>query len=188
MKVTRGQAVENRARVVEVAGELFRTHGIDGVGVAGLMHQAGLTHGGFYKSFGSKDDLVVEACTRALNKSAESWAKLAETSERPLRDLTARYLSARHRDHPEAGCPFSTLAIDAARREGPLRSAFTNGLRPLVDILSRLVPGRSRAAQREKALATMAGLVGAIVLARVVDDPDLSDEILAAAKNRLEAP
>lgn len=181
MKVSRAQAIENRERVVAVAAALFRQHGLDGIGVADLMQQAGLTHGGFYKNFDSKDDLAAEACSRALVRSAERWTALADGVDRPLDALVARYLSAAHRDDPGGGCLYASLAPDAARRDGRLRRVFTDGLRPLVESLARMVPGRSAARKRERALATMAGLVGAVVLARVVDDPEFSDEILAAA-------
>lgn len=188
MKVSRTQASENRARVVAVAGELFRKHGIDGVGVADLMRQAGLTHGGFYKSFESKENLAIEACRQAMARSLVAWDGIAARSDHPLRELTAHYLSRAHRDRPGGGCLFPTLAPDVARRGGGLRSAFTEGLRPFLDLLARLTPGRTRAARREKALATMSAMVGAMVLARMVDDPELSDEILAAAAKAFGPP
>jgi TetR/AcrR family transcriptional repressor of nem operon len=182
VRVTRAQAAANRDRIIAGASRLFREKGIAGVAVADLMEEAGLTHGGFYGHFASKDDLAAEACRRTLGRSAEKWRALADGARaKPLAAIVANYLSARHRDNPGGGCSFATLAVDVARQDGPIRRAFTDGLRALFDVLSAYVPGRTAAARRKKALATMSGLVGAMVLARVVDDPALSDEILAAA-------
>ncbi len=151
MKVTRQQVAKNRHRIVEVAGKLFREKGFDGVSVADIMKSAGLTHGAFYGHFASKDDL------------ASAYA-------RPL-----------HRDDLGGGCFLAALGADAVRQRGAVRRAFTEGIRSTVAMLSMIAPGGSNAAQREKAIATLAGLVGAVTLARAADDPTLSDEILDAA-------
>jgi TetR/AcrR family transcriptional repressor of nem operon len=180
MKVSREQAAENRARVIEVAGRLFRERGFDGIGVADIMRGAGLTHGGFYGQFASKDDLAVQACTQTLDRSVARWARLAAGDD-PLAAIVTSYLSQRHRDAPCNGCALSALSADAVRQPGAVRSVFTQALQSFVGVLSKLVPGTSRAARRRKALATMAGLVGAVVLSRAVNDADLSDEILTAA-------
>lgn len=188
MRVSKQQAAENRRRIVETAGALFRERGFNGIGVADLMKEAGLTHGGFYGHFGSKDDLAAEAFTRAMAASMERWEALVkEAPGEGLALVAGRYLSAAHRDNPAAGCAIAALGVDAGRQQGPVRRAFTDGIRPLIDLLARLVPGRSKAAQREKALATLSGLVGAVILARAVDDPALSDEILAAARTAFGA-
>jgi TetR/AcrR family transcriptional regulator, transcriptional repressor for nem operon len=182
MRVTKEQAAENRGRIIDVASMLFRRKGFDGIGVADLMKSAGLTHGGFYGHFASKDDLAAKAYSHAIAATADRWSALAD--DRPadaLRAIAASYLSARHRDNPGAGCPMVALGSDVARGDSSLRRAFTEGLRPLIDVLTQIAPGRSKASQREKALATMAGLVGAVILARAVDDPALSEEILGAA-------
>jgi len=190
MRVSKEQAAENRRRIVEVAGTMFRERGFNGIGVADLMKEAGLTHGGFYGHFGSKDDLAAEACTLALAKAAERWGMAADEAggpDDPLAAIAGFYLSAAHRDAPASGCPIAALGVDAARQDGPVRRAFTDGLRPFVEVLGRLVPGRSWAARRETALATLSAMVGAVILARAVDDPALSDDILAAAKARITA-
>jgi len=179
MKVSREQAAENRARVLEVAGRLFREKGFDGIAVADIMQGAGLTHGGFYHQFASKNDLAAQACAQVLGEAAARWKKLGETDD-PLGTLVGSYLSARHRDGPGKGCAIPSLAAEAVRQPTPVRAAFTKGLRDFLDILATFVPGRSAAARREKALATMSGMVGAMVLARAVNDADLSKEILVA--------
>ena len=180
MKVSREQAAENRARVIEVAGRLFREKGFDGVGVADIMRGAGLTHGGFYGQFASKDDLAAQACAQTLDRSVARWRRLA-TGEDPLAAIVASYLAPNHRNAPGTGCALSALSADAVRRPDAVRSVFTQALQSFAGILTRVAPGASRAARRRKALATMAGLVGAVILSRAVNDADLSDEILKAA-------
>jgi TetR/AcrR family transcriptional repressor of nem operon len=180
MRVTREQAAANREKVLHAAGTLFRQHGFDGIGVADIMKRAGLTHGGFYGQFPSKDDLAAEACARVLGK--EGWVeRLTGTPKPPLGALIRAYLSAHHRDDPGHGCLMAAVGSDVVRQPRAVRRAFTDGLRARVDALLTVVRGRSAAAQREKALATMAGLVGALMLSRAVDDPAFSDEILEAA-------
>jgi len=180
MRVTREQAAAHREKIVDVAGTLFRERGFDGIGVADIMKKAGLTHGGFYGHFASKDDLAAEACARVLGR--EGWAEqLAGTPHPSFGALVRGYLSPRRRDDPGHGCLFAALGSDTVRQPRSVRRAFTEGLRARVDVLWRLLPGRSAAARREKALATWAGLVGAMILARAVDDSQLSDEILEAA-------
>lgn len=190
MRVSKEQAAENRRRIVEVAGALFRERGFTGIGVADLMKEAGLTHGGFYGHFASKDDLAAEACALALSKAAERWGTFADEAggpDAPLAAIADFYLSAAHRDAPASGCPIAALGVDAARQDGPVRRVFTEGLRPFIEVLGRLVPGRSKAARRETALATLSAMVGAVILARAVDDAALSDDILAAVKARITA-
>lgn len=186
MRVSREQAAENRDRIVETAGRLFRERGFDGIGVADLMKAAGLTHGGFYGHFGSKEDLAAQACARALAETAEGWEVLAGKGKAEALDtLVARYLSAAHRDNPGKGCAFVALGADASRHGGAVRRTFRDGLETMLGALARLVPGRSEAARRRRAIATMAGMVGAQVLARSVGDEALSDEILEAVRAEL---
>jgi TetR/AcrR family transcriptional regulator, transcriptional repressor for nem operon len=181
MKVTREQAEKNRARVLEVAGRLFREKGFDGIGVADLMKGAGLTHGGFYASFKSKEDLVAESCEHSLAELVEGWSKVASGANGdPLTAVVAGYLSTSHRDDPGNGCVLAALGADVARKSPAVRHVVTEGLQPFIELLTRTVPGRSRVARRKRALAIYASLVGAMVLARAVDDPALSKEILQA--------
>ena len=179
MKVSREQAAANRARVLEVAGRLFRQKGFDGIAVAEIMKGAGLTHGGFYHQFGSKDALAAEACAQVLAEAAAHWRKLGEGPD-PLGTLVTSYLSERHRDGAGRGCAIPSLAPEAVRQPAAIRAAFTKGLEDFIDILATFVPGHSAAARRAKALATMSGMVGAMVLARAVNDPAFSTEILQA--------
>jgi TetR/AcrR family transcriptional regulator, transcriptional repressor for nem operon len=181
MKVSRAQAAENRERILDVATRLFRERGIDGIGVADLMQAAGLTHGGFYGHFESKEDLVAQACARAVSRMRQNWTNVVNQSAGdPLEALAATYLTPKHRDGAGRGCPMAALGPEIARQGPTVRRAFTDELRPFLDYLSRVVQGSSNNLRRQKALAAYAGLVGALVVSRAVDDPDLSNEILSA--------
>lgn len=179
MKVSRAEAAQNRERIIEVAAKLFREHGYDGIGVADLMKSAGLTHGGFYGNFASKEDLMVQASARALGASVEALQQVAESGGgNALSAVASAYLSPAHRDRPGEGCTLAALGADAARHGAPLRGAFTQGVRSMVDMLARLLKGKSERAKRERALAIYASMIGALVLARAVDDAELSEQVL----------
>jgi TetR/AcrR family transcriptional repressor of nem operon len=181
MKVTREQAKKNRARVLDVAGRLFRQKGLDGIGVDDLMKNAGLTHGGFYANFKSKEDLMARSCEHSLAELVADWSKVVgRASGDPLNAVVAGYLSTSHRDDPGHGCVLAALGADLARKSPAVRHGVTEGMRSFIELLTRIVPGRSRVARRKRALAIYASLVGAVVLARAVDDPALSKEILRA--------
>jgi TetR/AcrR family transcriptional regulator, transcriptional repressor for nem operon len=188
MRVSREQAAANRERIIDAAAALFRARGFTGIGVADIMKAAELTHGGFYGHFASKDDLVAEASRRTMARSAAKWTRVvADAPGHPYAALLQHYLTPHHRDHPGRGCGFAALSNDAARSGKAVRNAFAEGLEPLIEILARSVPGRTKAIRRRKAVAAMAGLVGALSLARAVGDAALSDEIIAAAKHELLA-
>jgi TetR/AcrR family transcriptional repressor of nem operon len=189
MRVSREKFAESRERILDAAATLFREKGFDGIGLADIMKGAGLTHGGFYGHFGSKDDLEAQAIGVALASAAADWGRLFEgAATRPLTALLAEYFSPRHRDEPGKGCPLAALGADVARRGERVRSEFTAGLKPILELLSKAVSGRSKAERRRKAIATMAEMIGALILARAVDDPALSDEILAATLLNLSEP
>jgi len=179
MKVSRAEAAQNRERIIEVAAKLFRERGFDGIGVVELMKSAGLTHGGFYGNFASKEDLMAQACARALGGSLDAIRQLAERDgENALSAVASAYLSPAHRDRPGEGCVLAALGAEAARHGSPVRSTFTRGVRSALDMLTRLVPGKSERAKREKVLVIYASMVGALVLARAVDDAELSEDVL----------
>ena len=188
MRVTREKAAANRERIINAATGLFRARGFDGVGVADIMKAADLTHGGFYGHFASKDDLVAQASERMTARAARNWRRVvAEAPAEPFAALLEHYLTPRHRDDPGHGCAFAALGNDAARSGKTVRKAFAEGLEPLIAILMEAIPGRSKAARRRQAVATMAALVGALTLSRAVEGLPLSDEILEAVKHELSA-
>lgn len=187
MKVSREQAALNRERIVEVAGKLFRERGYDGIGVADLMKGAGLTHGGFYGHFASKEDLLAEATARGLEAAVERWRRTAEKSpETALSKIGRSYLSKTHVEQPALGCSITALGADVARLGPAARHAVTCGARGQIGVLEQLMPGDDAATRRQQALVTYAGMIGAVVLARAVDDPALSAEVLQAMTATLE--
>jgi TetR/AcrR family transcriptional repressor of nem operon len=178
------QTAETRARIMDLAGKLFRARGFDGVGVADLMRSAGLTHGAFYTHFESKDALAAYVSEQVLVQKTSAWSEIAEAggSVAGFEAFIATYLSASHRDDSGNGCLISALGGDVARHGSSVRRAFTAGLRPMIDFLARYSAGRFAAVRRERALVTLATLVGTIMLARAVDDTELSEEVLHAAR------
>jgi TetR/AcrR family transcriptional repressor of nem operon len=181
MRVSKEQAAENRERILKAASRLMRERGISSVGVDALAEAAGMTHGSLYSHFGSKERLVEEAVAYAIAvKGREVPDDFA------LSDYVSEYLSAAHRDEPGSGCPFAALCCEMPHQSKGVRERFTAGVRGMVGLLSSRMHPRLKQRQREeKALATVAALVGAVVLARALNDPKLSDDILRATKNRL---
>ena len=184
MRVSKEQAAGNRARILTATARMIRESGIGGVGVDALTKAAGLTHGSLYSQFGSKDRLVAEALMLVMEVSGEKTRKeLAEGGT--LATLIARYLSPTHRDAPGGGCAIAAIGPEAARQGAGIRAAFTQGIRGFADRVTALMPRGHRQSPEDAALATVAALVGALILARAVDDPALSDRILAATAGSL---
>ena len=182
MKVSREKARENRRNVVEASSRLFRRKGFDGVGINALTQAAGLTHGGFYKQFKSKDDLIAQATRAALVQSRERWSALkGEEGRASLEDVLRRYLSEAHRDALDEGCALAALGPDAARHSPELREVMQQGVEEFLSVLQASAATEDPQAARDQALATLATMVGALVLSRAVEDADLSKEILDAA-------
>lgn len=174
MKVSREQMAENRQRILEVAGRLFREKGFEAVSVAEVMKAAGLTHGGFYGHFASKDDLIAQTLCSTIG--ARKGAK------RDLRAFMDEYLSPRHRDNRAEGCVIAGLAADTLRQVPEARSAIADGVQAQIDWMSKQLPDLDEASRRRKAIASWAAMVGATILARTTTDPVLSDEILRATR------
>jgi TetR/AcrR family transcriptional repressor of nem operon len=179
MRKSREAAAETRKRIVRAAARKFREQGIVATGLADLMKAAGLTHGGFYKHFASKDQLVAEATAAALDTLLEEMA-----AHPTINAAVAAYLSTRHRDNPASGCPFAAIGSELSRSDKTAREAATGGLVRLVDILE----GKAATADaRRRALVAAATMIGAVMMSRVVTDPELSAEILGEAAKSLMA-
>ncbi|MBV9773198.1 MAG: TetR/AcrR family transcriptional regulator [Gemmatimonadetes bacterium] len=180
---------ETRRRIVEAASRAYRREGIGGVGIGELMGEIGLTHGGFYAHFASKDALVAEACEQGTAESTDRILARAEKAggAEGVRTLIDAYVSALHRDLPERGCLMPALAADVSRGAPEVRGAFTRTLRRMLGRIGRLLPGAGSRddAPSDEALALLSGMVGAVLLARAVDDPELSERILAANRRFL---
>ncbi len=182
MRVSREQFAKNRQRILDVAGRLFRQKGFEGIGVDGIMEEAGLTHGGFYGHFASKADLADQACSAALQQTKQKWEGFAQGSPKDaLAEIAQSYLSKRHRDDPGSGCVFAALGSEVSRGSDAVRSTVTQGVRAQLGTLERVAKARSKAARREQAITALSGMVGAMVLARLVNDSALSNEILTVA-------
>jgi TetR/AcrR family transcriptional repressor of nem operon len=181
MRVSKEQAAENRERILKEASRLIRERGISGTGVDALTEAAGMTHGSLYSQFGSKERLVEDAVEYAITAKGQEVPEVFTVS-----DYVSEYLSPRHRDGPGKGCPFAALVCEIPRQSKTVRERFTAGVRGMIGMLSGRMDRGLKPKQREdKALATIASLVGALVLARAVNDPKLSDDILRATKNTL---
>ena len=186
MRVSREKFTETRARILDTAAKLFREKGFDGIGLADIMKAAGLTHGGFYKHFDSKDDLEACATSLVMEKAAANWRRITEGGEpRQLDNFVENYLTPQHRDNMGGGCVLAALGADVARQSPRVRSAFADGLDDMLEQMAMTAPGGTPEARRQNAIAIIAELVGGLILARAVDDPDFSREILAATSHDL---
>jgi TetR/AcrR family transcriptional regulator, transcriptional repressor for nem operon len=186
MRYSREHKLETHARIVKRASVRLREKGAHGIGVADLMKDAGLTHGGFYAHFDSRDALVIEAFDYAMDRSNERWRKLAEQTppDKRLATIVEQYLTSVHRDDPGHGCAVPTLGAEIARESPKTRKAFAAKLEQMIDILAaQILPGVPREAARKQAMATLATMMGTLVLARIAGNGAFSDEILAAGRD-----
>ena len=182
MRVSRIQAAENRQTVINVASRLFRERGFDGIGLKDLMEGAGLTQGAFYKQFESKEDLAAQASRRALESASQRWsAAIAENPDDPLGAVIAFYLSAGHREEKLDGCPVVALGSDAARQGPGVKAAFEEGIKAYLEVLGPLLPKTDGEDSNRKAMVVLSTMVGAMTLARAVNDPDLAQAFQNAA-------
>lgn len=179
MKVSRERVAENRQKILEAASHLFRARGFDSVTVAEVMKAAGLTHGGFYGHFKSKDDLIAQTLAHVLPPDASAQVDLAR--------YAAGYLAPRHRDDLECGCPTAGLAAETIRQSPDARAAMTEGLKRQIEILARTAPGETDAERRQAAIGSWSAMVGAVILSRISEDPDLADEVLAQTRAWIDA-
>jgi len=186
MKVTKAQVQENRARIVETASALFRERGYDGVGVADLMAAAGFTHGGFYKHFRSKADLMAEAAALGLSQSQAKFGGF------DLAEFFSYYVSREHRDGRGDGCTMAALCGDAARQPEEIKATFAAGVESLLASLERGSAASGEANRREersKTIDMLAHAIGAVVLSRACpDDSPLANEILEVCRSEILAP
>jgi len=187
---SRAEKAESHERIVQVASSLFREWGVDGIGVADLMKEAGLTHGGFYRHFESRDELVAEAVERAL---ADGGRVVVAIGASPLsrkaivEALVDGYLSLAHRDNVATSCAVTTMAGDVSRSNERARFAYTAQVEKYLQLLAGLVASDGRTTRRTKAMAALSTLVGAVSMSRAVNDEKLSREILKSAAREVKA-
>lgn len=188
MRVSRIQAAENRETVINVASRLFRERGFDGIGLKDLMKGAGLTQGAFYKQFKSKEDLAAQASRRAMESATDRWsAATAASPEQPLEAVMSFYLSMGHRGERMDGCPIVALGSDAARQGQDVKASFEAGINEHLEILGRFIAEANGEQSDSKAMAILSTMVGAVLLSRVVNDPDLAQAFLDAATDQIRA-
>jgi TetR/AcrR family transcriptional repressor of nem operon len=185
---SKADKADSHERIVKTAATRVREVGVEGVGVADLMKDAGLSHGGFYKHFASREALVDEAIERALKDGGElAVSGLATTKKPPLVALVDAYLSAVHRDSLAMSCAVAALAGDVARSSERARTAYTSQVEIYLELITKLIVGDKRKARRMKAISALSTLVGAVSMARAVNDEALSNEILKSAADALKA-
>ena len=184
---SRAEKVKTHKRMVSIASKKFREKGLAGVGIAELMKEAGLTVGGFYKHFDSRDDLVAEAVSSAFG----GWKRRVDAaasvgSSVSFAKLIDSYLNEAHRDNPGTGCAFSALAAEIGRSDKRTRALTTEQVRNDIQLIASLLPDNDPNAARSQAILTFSALVGAMSLARAVSDEALSREILESVREHLK--
>ncbi|HEY1868245.1 MAG TPA: TetR/AcrR family transcriptional regulator [Candidatus Cybelea sp.] len=189
MKVTKQKSAQNRRALVRAASKLFRRHGIDGVGVADIGKEAGLTHGALYGQFRSKQALAAEALTDALDRSYKQMMILAEGNDSPIGTYLDYYINEPHRDDISKGCAMTASGSEIARQGKNVSRAFADGFDRFAKTVEAALNDDTplRSTPRQRALTIAAGCIGAIVAARAVAkaDPALSDDIIEAARRVL---
>ncbi|MCA1389117.1 TetR/AcrR family transcriptional regulator [Bradyrhizobium sp. IC3123] len=185
MRYSREHKQETHDRIVKKASVRLREKGAHGIGVADLMKEAGLTHGGFYAHFDSREALVIEAFAYAMDRSMEHWRKLTGevAPEKRLALIAESYLSTLHRDNPGHGCSIPALGAEIARESPKTRKAFAGKLDEMIEGLTDTIPNMPRKAARKQAIATLATMAGTMLLARIAGSSELSDEMLKAGRD-----
>jgi TetR/AcrR family transcriptional repressor of nem operon len=184
MRYSKEHKAETHARIVKKASERLRERGAHGIGVADLMKEAGLTHGGFYAHFDSREALVIEAFNYAMDRGTERWRKIAAEMppEKRLSAIIDSYVSATHRDDPGRGCAVPALGAEIAREGAKTRKAFAAKLEQLIDIMADQIVDVPRKAARKQAMATLATMMGTLVMSRIAGNGEFSEDILAAGR------
>ena len=184
MRYSKEHKQETHARIVKKASVRLREKGAHGIGVADLMKEAGLTHGGFYAHFASREALVIEAFAYAMDRSVEHWREIAAETlpEKRLSTIIDSYVSTVHRDDPGRGCAVPTLGAEIARESAKTRKAFAAKLEQLIEVMADQIPDVPRKAARRQAMGTLATMMGTLVMSRVAGSGELSDEILASGR------
>ena len=185
MRYSKEHKVETHARIVKKASARLREKGAHGIGVADLMKDAGLTHGGFYSHFDSREALVIEAFTHAMDRSIENWRKVAgkKSPAQRLEMVVNQYLTPLHRDAPGQGCAVPSLGADIARENPKTRKAFAAKLDEMIGMMAENFPDSGPKTARKQAMASLSTMVGALLMARIAGNGDMSEAILSAGRD-----
>lgn len=179
MKVTKDQAAANKEAILTAASRLYREKGIDGIGIGELSRSVGLTHGGFYGQFpGGKEQLASEAVTRTFESNIQDWQ-----DAKSIPELIKGYLTQGHLNNWTEGCPIPALAADVARTGGAVSSSFTQGIERLIDTLMALVEGENHDEKYQESLRVLSSIAGAMLIARALDNPEMSEQFLQSVIN-----
>lgn len=186
-RTTPGRKEITHQRIVDAAARAIRRSGYGGAGVADIMKEAGLTHGGFYAHFASREAMLAEAADRAGAEAVAASANIAASvpPEQAFASLVRAYLSKEHVENPELGCPVVALGSEIPRQVPEVRHAATRRIKEMIDLVARQMPDWGQPGAHECALVTVSTMVGALILARAVDDPKLSDALRKAALEQL---
>jgi TetR/AcrR family transcriptional regulator, transcriptional repressor for nem operon len=187
MRKSKAETAETRRRIVEVAARQFRSKGIHATGLSDLMSEAGLTHGGFYRHFESKDQLVAEACEAGFESLIESFEKAA--SEAPdgeaFKSIVQTYVSTSHRDSQTGGCPIAGMGSELAHGDEKTREVTVQGFDDMVNVLAKQIRRRKADAAHSEAVFAMAAMIGAVTMSRIIADPEVSASVLETVKQHL---
>lgn len=189
MKKSKVETAETRKRIVEVAARQIRRNGIHATGLAEVMSEAGLTHGGFYRHFDSKNQLVAEAAEAGMASmvNALGVATGEADSKAGFESIVDTYVSELHRDNAEGGCPLAGNGSELARADDQTREAAANGIDHMVDLMAKGMRDRQPDAARSDAVFALAAMIGAVTMSRIIADPDVSASVLTTVKERLKA-
>jgi TetR/AcrR family transcriptional regulator, transcriptional repressor for nem operon len=188
-RIAQSRKEATHERIVGAAARAIRRSGYSGTGVADIMKDVGLTHGGFYAHFASREAMLAEAADRAGAESVATMTRVASAAapEQALRSMIRSYLSNEHVKDAESGCPVAALGSEMPRQAAKVRRAATRRIKEMIDVVVQHSPGRAKSDASEQALVTISALVGALVLARAVDDPKLSKAVRDATAKHLGA-
>ena len=185
MKKSKAETANTRKRILEVAARAFKNNGMHATGVAEIMAAAGLTHGGFYRHFSSKEELIAEACGASMRILVESAAAAVEGGPESFLNHIEDFLSAGYRDDTLGGCPLVAMGSELVRADARTRRAVSQGFEQLIDIVAKWMPDDDAQTATANAMFTLSSMIGAVTMSRIVDNRELSDQILDVAKKRL---
>jgi TetR/AcrR family transcriptional regulator, transcriptional repressor for nem operon len=186
MKVSKAVMAEHKEEIIAAAARRYRERGFQGISVADLLREVGLTHGGFYRHFSSKDELIALSVLRAVSDTITEWRKIADDAAGDRLDAVIHYyLSLRHHNHPETGCLAAALGCELSRLPSLVKDTVTDGERQIVDFLSGIAPGKTKALRRKQAIVAFASMVGGMTVARMTSDSKLRQEILGDVAHAL---
>lgn len=190
MKASSSRKEATHARIVEVAARAIRRSGYDGTGVADIMKEAGLTHGGFYAHFPDRNALLAEAAGRAGEEAVAASARIAASAPpgKALEAMLKSYLSKEHLDHPETGCPLAALGSEMPRQAPEVRRATTRSIKEMIDLVARQSPAWGSPHAHRDAMVTLSTMLGCLVLARAVDDEHLARSLTRAVLHHVTSP